>query len=122
MIAVNCSGVLPTVSTPALKNLSLISALVKARAISWFNRLITGRGGLPTAKSPVHSTISYPGTAVATVGNPGSSGDGLALVTASAFNLPDLVNGASAAAVEHMTCTSFAIKPVSAGPMPLYGT
>src|SRR5450759_3266984 len=85
-----CSGELPTVSIPTLKNFSFTSAVLSTRTISWFNLLIRLGGVLGGANTANGAVDSYPGTDAATVGNPGNSSDGSAVVIANARNRPDL--------------------------------
>src|ERR1041384_1945904 len=88
--AASCSGVLATVSTPALKNFSLTSGLLSIRTISWLRRLSMAWGVFAGAIITSGETDSNPGIpAAATVGNPGATADGCALVTARALNLSD---------------------------------
>jgi hypothetical protein len=39
-VAADCSGELPTVSNPVLRNFSLISAWARTLKVSWFNRVM----------------------------------------------------------------------------------
>ncbi|MNT49885.1 hypothetical protein D3C72_1867630 [compost metagenome] len=59
--------------------------------------------------------------ACATVGTPGSAGDGLALVTASALSLPPLISAIDEGRLSNITCMVPPVRSVSAGPLPLYG-
>src|SRR5258706_15489477 len=79
-------------------------------------------GVLAGARTPNIATDVYPGTpAAATVGRPGASAEGWALVTATALNLPDLMCGVTAGAAPNINCTWPPIRSLSAGAMPLYG-
>src|SRR5689334_13887033 len=68
-------------------------------------------------------TTSKPGSPdSATVGNPGMSADGRKLVTASALNFPDLMNGTIAPAFAKERWTSPLMSASAAWLAPLYGT
>ena len=62
-------------------------------------------GALAGANMAVAPAVSYPGSVAATVGKPGTSGDGLALVTATARSLPDLICDSTEAALPNIICT-----------------
>src|SRR5262245_5815271 len=65
---------------------------------------------------------SYPGRPDdATVGIPGASAEGSAVVTAIARSLPDLSGPATEPRLANMTCVSPAITEMTAGPAPLNG-
>lgn len=118
IVAADCSGEMPTTSTPELKNLSFKSALFRTRTVSWLSRLISVSSVLAGANIPIINADSYPGSPeAATVGKPGASADGSALVTARALNLPDLTCGIPAFTATNITCTSPAIRALSAGPV-----
>src|SRR5262249_49968490 len=84
-------------------------------------RLTTTAGVLAGANTPVSPIASYPGTVAATVGSPGSSAKGSALVTANAFNLPALACDRTVAVLPTANCTSPAISALIEGGPPLYG-
>lgn len=91
-----------------------------ALAMKPANHRVAGAAG---AHIPKMATISKPGRPdAATVGRPGASCEGVALVTASALNLPAFTCAVTDAALGNMRCTRFAIKSTSAGADPLYGT
>src|SRR5688572_7349496 len=78
-------------------------------------------GVLAGANRPNKVFASYPGRPEpAIVGMPGNSAEGLGLVTARAFSLPDLICGVTEPAVANISCTSPPIKEVIAGPAFLY--
>ena len=72
------------------------------------------------AKTLNMDTASNPGTPdAATVGKPGIIVEGLAPLTASAFNFPALICAVAAPVTENMTCTCPPIRSVNACPVPL---
>ena len=94
ILAANSSGVVGVGSTPMLANFSLSSGDLIILTISWCSRLMIAAGVLAGAHMPIRPAYSYPGKpADATVGKPGTSAEGSALVTAKAFNLPDFTWG-----------------------------
>ena len=79
-----------------------------------------GAGVFTGASTPTTDTDSKPGTPdSATVGMPGKSTEGFALVTASAYSFPDFTNGPPELAVGKINCTSPDINAVSPGTLPL---
>jgi len=67
---------------------------------------MTAAGVLAGANMTFIATASYPGNPdAATVGTPGTNGVGFAVVTASAFNLPDFIWGATDPDVANISCT-----------------
>src|SRR5262249_39258263 len=80
-------------------------------------------GVLAATNDPIALPTSYPGSpALATVGTPGVSGEGLALVTANALNLPDLTYGMPEGTLANDICTSPPSKAASDWAAPLYWT
>src|SRR5262245_23319868 len=106
-VAVNSSGELPTASMPDLRNCSLTSEVCSVRTISRFSRLMTDAGVCAGANIPAIDTASKPGSPEAeTVGKPGASTDGWALVTANALSLPDFTCAMADTSLVKSACTS----------------
>src|SRR4029079_7266367 len=80
--------------------------------------------GVPAgARTPNHDDASNPGSPdSASVGTSGSAAERSALVTASARNLPALMNESDDGRLSNINCTCPPIRSVSAGLLPLYGT
>src|SRR3990172_11288378 len=115
IVAASCSGELATTSIAALKSRSFTSALLRARTISWFSRLMIAAGVLAGANKAVDAVDSYPGRpAAAIVGRPGANADGLALATAKALNRPNLTHGMTTPALPNCRCTWPAIRSLTA--------
>src|SRR5688500_741223 len=78
-------------------------------------------GVLAGANIPCGETDSNPGTLEAIVGTPGSNGLGSSEPTPSALILPCFTYDVPEAP-GNMICASPVMRPISAGPEPLYGT
>src|SRR4051812_12435714 len=78
--AENSPGEVGLTSDPAVKNLSLTSPWFTTRETSWLTRLMIASGVLAGAHIPVIDISSYPGIVAVTVGRPGNSVEGWALV------------------------------------------
>src|SRR5262245_58350109 len=80
-------------------------------------------GVLYVTNTPIELPTSYPPRPkLVTVGTPGATAEGFALVTAKALNLPDFTCGIPDGALANDICTSPSIRAASDCAAPLYWT
>src|SRR5262249_54538212 len=121
IVAANSSGVLPTGSTPELKNFCFNSGWCTMRTISWLRRVTIGAGVLAGTNKPVPPVASYPGSDAPIGGTPDASDDGCAQVTPSARSRPDLMCGSAVVVLANVICTSPLNVALRLPEPPLYG-
>src|SRR6267154_5423186 len=90
---------------PRSASRAFILGSARAALISLLSLAMISKGVFLGAPTPYHVLASYPGSTSATVGKSGSASERVAVVTASARNLPDLTYSIADGIGSNVTCT-----------------